>query len=67
MTKTSQQYEYMKDGVIEFYFLDAVNNCTSCISNTPGKKPEQTLCRQAVNQRRDRKNDNPPHEHIHQG
>jgi hypothetical protein len=37
VTKTTQKHKHMKDGVVEFYVFDAVNNGAGGIGNTTGK------------------------------
>ena len=57
----------MEDRVVEFNFLDAVYNGTCGIGDTASDQPEYTLGWEAVDQRFYRKNDDPAHEHVHQG
>mgnify|MGYP000925062765 CR=1 FL=1 len=67
MTETAEQDRQVENGMIKFYFFNAVYNGTGGISDTAGEKPEQTRGRQIVDQRFYRKNDNPTHEYIHKG
>ena len=67
MTKAPKHHKTMKNRMIERYFLDAVQKRTRRICNTSGDQPEQSLGGKAINKRRNCKNDNPTHKHIHQG
>ena len=43
MTKTAKQDKQMEYGMVEFNFLDTVDDSTGGIGKSTGNKPEQTL------------------------
>ena len=66
MAETANQNKQVENGVVEFYFLDAVQDGAGCISHPPCYQPKQAIWRQIIDQGFNGENNDPPHEHIHQ-
>lgn len=43
MAKTAEKYKHVKNGMVEGYFLDAVNNGTGGIGESSGNQPEYAI------------------------